>query len=303
VILTHPPVAAVASPSYMLDVPPQPDILPAMIGTKEQFSFARGPSRTYVSIGVVVAFVVVAALVGPSAAGVELVRDGKPLASIIIPAEPLPVESYAAKELQYHVELATGAELPIVSENQEIPAGAHVYLGRCKAAAAAKVDPSSLPGNGYVVKTVDRDIYLAGKDSRGDPLGLDTHEGTLFGVYDLLETHLGVRWLWPGKLGEVIPRQQNLSLAPADGSVKPRFPHHVDGLAADGEDARHPIEVEPDRVVFHQASEPVPETGQLHPVVADGGLADAADCRIQPRAVAPRGQNADPRRLGHVAAP
>ena len=213
----------VASPSYMLDVLPQPEILPGMIVTGEQFSFARGASRKPVSIGVAFAFVVVVAVVGPSAAGVELVRDGKPLASIIIPAEPLPVESYAAKELQYHVESATGAELPIVFETQEMPSEAHVYLGRCKAATAANVDPSSLPGNSYVLKTAGRDLYLAGKDSRGDPLGLDTHEGTLFGVYDLLETHLGVRWLWPGKLGEVIPRQRNLSLAPADGSVKPRL--------------------------------------------------------------------------------
>ena len=108
----------VASPSYMLDVLPQPEILPGMIVTGEQFSFARGASRKPVSIGVAIAFVVVVAVVGPSAAGVELVRDGKPLASIIIPAEPLPVESYAARELQYHVESATGAELPIIAETQ-----------------------------------------------------------------------------------------------------------------------------------------------------------------------------------------
>ena len=141
----------------------------------------------------VVACVAVTAFVGSSATGLELVRDGKPVVSIIIPAKQLPVESYAAKELQYHVESATGAQLPIVSENREIPAGAHVFLGHCKAATAAKVDPSSLPGNSYVVKTAGRDLYLAGKDSRGDSLGLDTHEGTLFGVYDILETHLGVR--------------------------------------------------------------------------------------------------------------
>ena len=171
----------------------------------------------------VVACAVVTAFVGSSATGLELVRDGKPIACIIVPAKPLPVESYAAKELQYHVESATGAQLPIISENREIPAGAHVFLGHCKAAKAAKVDLSGLPGNSYVVKTAGRDLYLAGKDARGDPLGLDTHEGTLFAVYDMLETHLGICWLWPGKLGEVIPRQQNLSLAPQNGSVKPRL--------------------------------------------------------------------------------
>src|ERR1017187_5873744 len=92
----------------------------------------------------VVACVAVTALVGFSVSGLEWVRGGKPVASIIVPAEPLPVESYAAKELQYHVESATGAQLPIISENREIPAGAHVFLGHCKAAKAAKVDLSGL---------------------------------------------------------------------------------------------------------------------------------------------------------------
>jgi hypothetical protein len=44
----------------MLDIPPQPEILPAMIGTGEQFSLGRGASRKPVSIGVAFAFVVVA---------------------------------------------------------------------------------------------------------------------------------------------------------------------------------------------------------------------------------------------------
>ncbi len=156
-----------------------------------------------------------------SLTAVELVREGKPVAVIVIPAQPLPVETYAAKELQYHVEVATHAQLPIVSEEQDVPAGAHVYLGNCKALIHRKIDPSNLPGNGYVVDAAPNDLYIAGKDSRGDPLGLDTHEGTLFGVYDILESEMQVQWLWPGKLGEVIPAQKNLTLTPAAGEFKP----------------------------------------------------------------------------------
>ena len=183
---------------------------------------------------VAVAFMAVAVLLGPPAEASELVRDGKPLGSIVIPARPSPVESYAAKELQYHVESSTGARLPIVSEDQDVPAGAHVYLGNGKATSAANIDPSGLPGNGYIVKTVGEDLYIAGKDSRRDPLDLDTHEGTLFGVYDILEDQMQVRWLWPGKLGEVIPRRKDLALAPRDGSVKPLlwFKHWRGGTSA-----------------------------------------------------------------------
>ena len=71
------------------------------------------------------------------AAGLELVRDGKPLVGIILPAQPLPVETYAADELQYHIEAATGARLAIISEKDGQSAGGHVYLGHCEATARA----------------------------------------------------------------------------------------------------------------------------------------------------------------------
>jgi hypothetical protein len=169
----------------------------------------------------------------PPAAAVELVRNGKPLAAVVIPSQPLPVETYAAEELRYHIESATGARLPIVAEGPEDAAASRVYLGHCKSAAAVEVDPTGLPGNGYVVKTVGKDLYIAGKDSRGDPLDTDTHEGTLFGVYDVLENEMQVHWLWPGKLGEIIPRRNDLTLAPRDGQYPPLlwFKHWRGGTA------------------------------------------------------------------------
>jgi hypothetical protein len=164
---------------------------------------------------------VVAILPMAEAHGVELVREGKPVATIVVPAKPLEVESYAAQEFQYHIEASTGARLPILHEDTDSATGPKLYLGATRAAATAGLDASPLLGNGYEIKTVGDSLILAGKDSVGDPLAADTHEGTLFGVYELLERELGVRWLWPGKLGEVIPQRRNLSLAPADTTVTP----------------------------------------------------------------------------------
>ncbi len=155
--------------------------------------------------------------------GVELVRNGKAVATIVIPEQALPIEAYAAKELQYHVEASTGATLPIVSGPAKDNSPSHVYLGNCTRAGTAGVDPSGLPGNGYIVKTLGSDLYIAGKDSPGDPLNNDTRAGTLFGLYDLLESNMHVAWLWPGKLGEVIPKAKDLSLTPADATVQPRY--------------------------------------------------------------------------------
>lgn len=152
----------------------------------------------------------------PTAGALTWVKDGKPVAAIIIPANPSRVEFYAATELQYHVEASTGAKLAIAKESSALPPGPNIFLGHCSAAARVQIDPSKLPGNGYIVKTIGDDLFIAGNDSKGDPLDLDTHEGTLFGVYDLLETELHVRWLWPGNLGEVIPHQTTITLHPKD---------------------------------------------------------------------------------------
>jgi hypothetical protein len=152
-----------------------------------------------------------------SASGLDLVRDGKAVAAIVIPAQPLPVESYAANELQYHIEVSTGARLPIFSEKSELPAGPRVYLGRFP----AMIEAPPLAGNAYSLSNAGGNLFITGKDSDGDPLDRDTHEGTLFGVYDLLENNLGVRWLWPGKLGEVIPRTNTVTLSIAEGVARP----------------------------------------------------------------------------------
>ncbi|MBD3290669.1 DUF4838 domain-containing protein [candidate division KSB1 bacterium] len=47
--------------------------------------------------------------------------------------------------------------------------------------------------------------------------------GTLFGVYHFLEKYCGVRWLWPGKLGEVIPRQEILAIKSIDETDAPDY--------------------------------------------------------------------------------
>ena len=157
----------------------------------------------------------------PNAKAVDLVRDSRSVAAIVLPQQPNAVEKYAAQELQYHLEAATGTKLEIISEDAESIHRPHIYLGATRAAAEAKIDPTSLPGNSYILKTVGNDIFIVGKDSAGDPLDLDTHEGTLFAIYDLLESQLAVRWLWPGKLGEIIPHRANVTFSPTDATVEP----------------------------------------------------------------------------------
>ncbi len=160
---------------------------------------------------------------------VEIVHNGEATATIVVPDEPLPVVSFAADEFQYHIERATGARLPIVKESEKPTGQATVFLGACRATAKAEVSTAGLPPNGFILKVVGHQFFLVGDDSDGPPAWIlhnnRARVGTLFAVYEFLEKHLQVRWLWPGELGEVIPHRTDIVLDAWDQTGAPAFVH------------------------------------------------------------------------------
>ena len=143
-------------------------------------------------------------------ATVRLTEKGKAVGTIVVPEKPLAVVDYAAKELQYHIKQASGAELPIVRENRSHPAQNCIYLGNCRIAKGLEVD--KLPSNAFIIEPENGNLILAGHDGNGYHLTISTRSGTLFAVYEFLDRYLGVKWLWPGKSGEVIPQNTNISI-------------------------------------------------------------------------------------------
>ena len=158
------------------------------------------------------------------AGAVDLVIRGKPSAVIVVPDSAYSSVTRAAWELQHHVSKASGAVLDIVIESK-LPAGQAgcVYLGACQAAVRAGITTDKLARNAFVLKTVGGDLFISGRDTDGSWLGGSTHVGTLFGVYELLDRYMGVRWLWPGELGEFIPRRETISIGPQDRTVTLRL--------------------------------------------------------------------------------
>jgi len=157
---------------------------------------------------------------GSAAAALRVVSDGQARAVIVLPAEPLAVERYAAEELRYHVQRATGVELPVQAADQP-PAenqGA-IRLGR------AGGEDVSLPPNAFVIESTRSGLSIYGRDDEGGPLDPGVSAGTLHGVYELLETELGVRWLWPGSLGEVIPARTDWAVPVLRQTYEPRLLH------------------------------------------------------------------------------
>jgi len=153
---------------------------------------------------------------------VPIVTDGQAQAVIVTAAEPLPVARYAAQELAYHVERATGVTLAIVTEDAipDQPAG-RVYVGATQAAADAGIDATALKGEETVLRTVGNALFIVGQDEDSDPLANDTNAGTLWGVYELLERELGVVWMWPGELGTHVPPTDEVVIANVDERIIP----------------------------------------------------------------------------------
>lgn len=146
---------------------------------------------------------------------------------IIVPQPASSVVDLAARDLQYYVEVATGVRMPILPEGSDIPTSAtrRIYLGATRAALAAGLDPARLPRDAYLIRKSGDVAYLVGADGKGGPIdgGLRTPVGTLFAVYDVLDNDLGVRWLWPGKSGEFVPKRATFQIRDRDETVQPRF--------------------------------------------------------------------------------
>ena len=142
---------------------------------------------------------------------VTLVENGRARAAIVAPAAPSAIEARAVEELVDYVRKMTGVELPVVAEADEsrLP----LYLGAAAKPGLGRVEWDRLGDDGFVLRSGAQGVYVAGARDLG----------TLFGVYHLLEKHLGVRWFMPGELGEVVPRRDTLAIGTFDQTEVPSF--------------------------------------------------------------------------------
>lgn len=139
-----------------------------------------------------------------------LAREGKSDYVIVTAQSPSPGDKRAAAELQKYLKEMTGATLPIVPDSTA-PAAHEIVLGdnaRLKSL-QAKIDPAKLGKEGYTIATLGERLIIAGGEPRG----------TMYGVYGLLEDHLGCRWFTPEVT--VIPSKPTLTLEAINETVVP----------------------------------------------------------------------------------
>lgn len=162
---------------------------------------------------------VVILAVGP-ASGVDLVKGGKPVATVVCDAKPAapkgkraaPVatgEALAAKLLVDWVKKITDAELPLA---EKAPAGGvAIYIGKAAVRAGLKLDDIESPSKEGVRIVVEANrVLIAGQNEAA----------TVKAVARFLE-QLGCRYLMDGPLGEVFPRARDLSVISQTITEKP----------------------------------------------------------------------------------
>lgn len=150
-------------------------------------------------------------------------RGGIPIRSmadwkIVVPAEAIPSEAYAAEELQRFFEQATGIGLPITAAPGDTLGCIYVGQGRAMETSPVGFDTSEFGPEDLRVVVGQSSIGIAGGRPRG----------TLYGVYTFLEDCLGVRFLTPDHTH--VPRlTEHPRLRPVDTRFSPAFSYRFYG--------------------------------------------------------------------------
>lgn len=166
------------------------------------------PMLAKIIVSLCTTFLATAAFAGD---GVKLAADGKPLATIVVNSGgAIPAEKTAAKELADYLKKITGAEFATVEE-KDFQGGPAIYLGWTAFAKKNGADFSTFGDEESLVKTHENSLIVGGGRQRG----------TLYGVYDLLEKDLSVRWFTPWI--ENVPGKVSLALPTLDRRFKPAY--------------------------------------------------------------------------------
>jgi hypothetical protein len=132
--------------------------------------------------------------------------------------KPTDAAARASQELKLYLERITGATVPVVTEGKDkAPGGLAILVGDSDRARSLGFDSTKLKPEQIRIKSGEGWLVVIGCD-RG-PTGFEL-AGTQWAAYELLE-RLGVRWLWPGPLGEVVPSKPDLVMPDLDVDYTP----------------------------------------------------------------------------------
>ena len=165
-------------------------------------------------------------------ADVTIVQDGKPAATIYVPAEVMSMEDKpvntlknpekrdegfritlreSVKDLALYLEKISGAKVEIVegapqADSQGVP----ILIGDLATEAFGQPGKTYPYQQGFRIVVGDKGIGLLGESDLA----------VSYAIYQILD-ELGCRWYMPSEMGEVIPSMKTITLADRDDSMTP----------------------------------------------------------------------------------
>ncbi len=160
-----------------------------------------------------------------AADGVVFVAEGEPRAAIILPEAFTEGHEKAAELLVEYVGRMSGAELPVVTDPNEVRTGNRIWIGmRPEGGERFPGTDFSFPNpEEFVMVARANELALVGRDEThaGDPV----HAGTLLSALTFLQERLGVRWVWPGEGGTDILEAESIAFEPFEFRYHPPLRH------------------------------------------------------------------------------
>ncbi|MGQ9515211.1 MAG: DUF4838 domain-containing protein [Thermoproteota archaeon] len=157
---------------------------------------------------------------------VTLAKDGRTDHRIVISRSCSTSEKHAAKELKHFLNLISSADFNIVDDQvketeKEILLGQSEHLAKLD----LRIDFSSLGDEGFIIRTHEGRLVIAGGRRRG----------TLYGTYTFLEKYLGCKW-YSSRVSK-IPRMNEITFGQIEDvevpSLEYRDVYYTDAFDAD----------------------------------------------------------------------
>ena len=178
----------------------------------------------------------ISALGAADAAELVLVDNGVSVAPVVVFEDAPPLTRQAADELAEYIEKTSGAKPDVIQGRPDpIPASA-IWVGYQPV--LDEVFPNldfEFPNPEQIlIAARGKHLVIAGRDRwnperltvpgrNGMIVGKQFEYGTANAVYTFLQRYLGVRWLWPGELGEDVVRRETIALEPFEYRYHPQI--------------------------------------------------------------------------------
>ena len=145
----------------------------------------------------------------------ELARDGRTAYVIAVDRATTPTVWFAAQELKRHLEEATGATFPLVTNGLSAVSGPTIEVGTARARELlGAADWDALGREDSVVFGKGPTLAICG----------NSDAGVLYGVYDFLEREVGCRWYTQTGVNRV-PKRGKLAVSCSPVRTSPSYPY------------------------------------------------------------------------------